>query len=96
MSFDSPLAIDECKISVSVVWNISNLELYVTQGREDFSPVVQEMIKDTLKNALADNVDRESLRSYVWSTMREKAGPLEELGVNYLRSFPRSENCDLE
>ena len=89
--------IDSCDVTVSVVWNIPNLETYYVQGREGVAvSMIQKTAQEALELTKASNVDREELRQHVLATFREKEQSLEAFGVNFIRSFSRYENCILE
>ncbi len=85
---------DRCEITVAVFWNISDLEEYYTKGQETVAvSVIEKQVQEALENAEVSDIELEALSQHLHTTLRENHRAFEEFGVNYIRIFPRLENC---
>ncbi|AZQ68982.1 hypothetical protein EF888_18705 [Silicimonas algicola] len=85
---------DQCEITVSVFWNISDLEVYYTKGQEAVAvSVIEKQVQEAHENAEVSSFSRETISNYLQITLRENRGAFEEYGVNFLRSFASLEDC---
>ncbi len=93
----SSRSIDGCKATVSVIWRISDLETYHIEGSETAAVAkIQDLIQETLGLPEAAMIDRENVSSHMQSALRERNQEFEQMGVDYIRSFVRLENCAQE
>jgi regulator of protease activity HflC (stomatin/prohibitin superfamily) len=90
-----------CEISVAVIWNISDLEIYYTKGRETAAASgIQELVQEALAYADINDMGIEEIEEIVrylnvglHTSLQENDFAFQELGVRFKRALPSFRNC---
>lgn len=85
----------KCKITVSVIWNISDLEKYYSLGRDataasGIHKLVQEALAEISGSAMPE------ISQHLHVSLRAKSPAFEAFGVHFLRAPSTLENCTTE
>lgn len=91
---ETSLRDNSCKIKVSVIWSVSDLETYYTLGQETAAAIaIRRLVQQAVASADFAEVGGEAISSFLHAALRENGSAFNDFGIKFHRVLPSPGLC---